>query len=156
MTFWHSGDYVILFYSECYKENHYLDLKPRMKRNYRGHAASLWLNLVPALDDSGSWDSRVAGPHGMLTGDTWGLVRNRTTVPGVQQISGYDKVDNDNDLIDDTDLLMLGSHLQSRCGDDCWRIFWWPSSTEPDYRHPRQSSRWHSSLHCQHCHFRRK
>ena len=64
-----------------------------MKRNYRGHAASLWLNLVPALDNSGSWDSRMAGPHGMLTGDTWGLVRNRTTVPGVQQISGYDKVE---------------------------------------------------------------
>ena len=63
-----------------------------MKRNYRGHAASLWLNLVPGLETSGSWDSRVQGPHGMLEGDTWGLVRNRTTFPGVQQISLNDKV----------------------------------------------------------------
>ena len=68
------------------------DLKPRMKRNYRGHAASLWLNLVPGLETSGSWDSRVQGPHGMLEGATWGLVRNRTTFPGVQQISLNDKV----------------------------------------------------------------
>ena len=71
---------------------HFSDLKPRVKRNYRGHAASLWLNLVPGLENSGSWDSRVQGPHGMLEGATWGLVRNRTTFPGVQQISLNDKV----------------------------------------------------------------
>ena len=63
-----------------------------MKRNYRGHAASLWLNLVPGLETSGSWDSQAQGPHGMLEGATWGLVRNRTTFPGVQQISLNDKV----------------------------------------------------------------
>ena len=60
-----------------------------MKENYRPHAAALWLNLVPQLENSGSYDY---APHGMLTGATWGLVRNRTSVPGVQQISLGDKV----------------------------------------------------------------
>ena len=65
-----------------------------MKENYRPHAAALWLNLVPQLENSGSYDSwsGQAGPHGMLTGATWGLVKNRTSVPGVQQISLGDKV----------------------------------------------------------------
>ena len=94
------------------------DLKPRMKRNYRGHAASLWLNLVPALDNSGSWDSRVAGPHGMLTGDTWGMVRNRTTVPGVQQISGYDKVEVKNTKHNVISNDVTGAKLQSGRYDD--------------------------------------
>ena len=66
------------------------DLKPRMKHNFRGHAASLWLSLVPQLENSGSYDSMMG--HGMLSGPTWGTVRNRTSFPGVQQISHSDKV----------------------------------------------------------------
>ena len=63
-----------------------------MKDNYRGHALSLWLNLVPELENSGSYDSYFAGGHGMLSGPTFGLVKNRTNVPGVQQISLNNKV----------------------------------------------------------------
>ena len=67
----------------------FTDLKPRMKENYRGRAVSLWLSLLPALEQSGGYQG---GPHGMLTGPTWGRVRNTTNVPGVQQISLNDKV----------------------------------------------------------------
>ena len=78
------------------------DLKPRCKKNLRGHAASLWLSLVPQvhfhlspmvylktvslshidllayhplsiqLETAGNYDSRVA--HGMLWGPTEGKV----------------------------------------------------------------------------------
>jgi len=67
-----------------------LDLKPRSKHNFRGHAASLWLSLVPKLENSGSYDSTIG--HGVLSGPTWGIVRNMTSFPGVQQISHNDKV----------------------------------------------------------------
>ena len=81
--------YVITLLEHCL----WIDLKPRMKDNYRSRAASLWLNLVPQLENSGTYDwSGQSGPHGMLTGETWGLVKNRTSVPGVQQISLGDKV----------------------------------------------------------------
>ena len=60
-----------------------------MKENYRGRAVSLWLSLLPGLEQSGGYQG---GPHGMLTGPTWGRVRNTTNVPGVQQISLNDKV----------------------------------------------------------------
>ena len=63
-----------------------------MKHNYRGHAASLWLSLIPGLETAGSWDRGDQGPHGVLQGETWGLVKNRTDFPGVQQISLNDKV----------------------------------------------------------------
>ena len=67
-----------------------------MKENYRGRAVSLWLNLLPKLEQSGGYQAGGGGgggrPHGMLTGATWGLVRNTTNVPGVQQISLNDKV----------------------------------------------------------------
>ena len=63
------------------------DLKPRMKENYRGRAVSLWLSLVPKLEQAGGYDG-----GGGLTGLTWGLVRNTTNIPGVQQISLNDKV----------------------------------------------------------------
>ena len=66
------------------------DLKPRSKHNFRGHAASLWLSLVPKLENSGSYDSTIG--HGVLSGPTWGIVRNMTSFPGVQQISHNDKV----------------------------------------------------------------
>lgn len=62
-----------------------LDLKPRPKHNFRGHAASLWLSLVPKLESAGSYDSVVG--HGMLWGKTQGKVRNITRLPGAQQIS---------------------------------------------------------------------
>jgi hypothetical protein len=53
------------------------DLKPRSKHNFRGHAASLWLSLVPQLENSGSYDSLMG--HGILSGPTWGIVRNMTS-----------------------------------------------------------------------------
>jgi len=67
-----------------------LDLKPRSKRNLRGHAASLWLSLVPKLETAGGYDSAVA--HGMLWGATQGRVRNITRLPGAQQISAEEAV----------------------------------------------------------------
>jgi len=74
------------------REKSYLeiDLKPRCKRNLRGHAASLWLSLVPQLETAGNYDSRVA--HGMLWGPTEGKVRNITRLPGAQQISAEEAV----------------------------------------------------------------
>ena len=68
------------------------DLRPRLKHNYRGHSVSVWLSLLPQLEMSGSYQPGGGGPHGMLTGPTWGLVRNTTSFPGVQQISLNDKV----------------------------------------------------------------
>ena len=67
------------------------DLKPRLKHNYRGHSVSVWLSLVPQLESAGSYPGGGGG-HGVLTGPTWGLVRNTTNFPGVQQISLSDKV----------------------------------------------------------------
>ena len=86
----------------------FTDLKPRMKENYRGRAVSLWLNLLPKLEQSGGYQAGGRGgggggggggrPHGMLTGATWGLVRNTTNVPGVQQISLNNKVSEVSDV----------------------------------------------------------
>ena len=77
-----------------FDQSSFTDLKPRMKENYRGRAVSLWLNLLPKLEQSGGYQAGGGGggPHGMLTGPTWGRVRNTTNVPGVQQISLNDKV----------------------------------------------------------------
>ena len=53
---------------------------------------SLWLSLLPKLEQSGGYEGGEGQPHGVLTGPTWGLVRNTTNVPGVQQISLNNKV----------------------------------------------------------------
>jgi len=59
-------------------------VKPEMKENYKSHEMSLWLRLVPQLEATGS--NNIMG-HGQLVGETWGLVRNHTSSPGVQQMS---------------------------------------------------------------------
>ena len=59
-----------------------------MKENYRGRAVSLWLSLVPKMEEAGGYH----GGGAVLAGPTWGLVRNTTNIPGVQQISLSDKV----------------------------------------------------------------
>ena len=112
---------------------------------------SVWLSLVPQLESAGSYPG-AGGGHGVLTGPTWGLVRNTTNFPGVQQISLSDKVlsplssTNHNCLSSPDDARLPGvsrdDHLQPGAGPDL--------PGQPEQHDPGQPGGWERPLHRQH------